>query len=115
MSCTQALERVGELKLLRVVPTLLSPNIKAMTKQWMPLTDSQWDAISPFFNTKRNRAGVPAYLGFTKGLRCHFLPLADWLPMAQSPPPIPALASGLLVRQPGTILTSGKRRAFTRR
>ena len=26
-----------------------------MTKQWVPLTDSQWDAISPFFNTKRKR------------------------------------------------------------
>jgi len=26
-----------------------------MTKQWEPLTDSQWDAISPFFNLKRKR------------------------------------------------------------
>ena len=34
---------------------MLLTNIKAMTKQWMPLTDSQWDAISPFFNTKRKR------------------------------------------------------------
>lgn len=26
-----------------------------MTKQWEPLTDSQWAAISPFFNLKRKR------------------------------------------------------------
>jgi transposase len=26
-----------------------------MTKQWVPLTDSQWAAISPFFNLKRKR------------------------------------------------------------
>lgn len=26
-----------------------------MTKQWLPLTDPQWDAISPLFNLKRKR------------------------------------------------------------
>ncbi|WP_018620828.1 transposase, partial [Spirosoma luteum] len=26
-----------------------------MTKQWEPLTDPQWAAISPFFNLKRKR------------------------------------------------------------
>lgn len=26
-----------------------------MTKQWKPLTDPQWDAISPFFNLERKR------------------------------------------------------------
>ncbi len=26
-----------------------------MTKQWQPLTDSQWAAISPFFDLKRKR------------------------------------------------------------
>ncbi len=30
-----------------------------MTKQWKPLTDPQWDAISPFFDLKRKRKHNP--------------------------------------------------------
>lgn len=32
------------------MPTLYRPKCKVMTKQWQPLTDSQWAAISPFFD-----------------------------------------------------------------
>ncbi|WP_229368116.1 transposase [Fibrisoma limi] len=32
-----------------------SPNYRVITKQWKPLTDPQWDAISPFFHLKRKR------------------------------------------------------------
>ena len=38
---------------LSTASSLLSLNIKAMTKQWIPLSDSQWEEIAPFFNTNR--------------------------------------------------------------
>lgn len=50
----------GNRKELVAGPNLWSPNYRSMTKEWGPLTDYQWAAISPFFNDTGHPAPTQA-------------------------------------------------------